>query len=98
MIKNILKIIMAVKDTIKTRKFRPSADEIQAGAQPMVAIEIIEALKAYKKQNPAKYEAKKEALFKRYGLTLDVEPQLEEVPDEADLELEELTKKAKKTK
>jgi sulfite reductase beta subunit-like hemoprotein len=30
--------------------------------------EVIKALAAYKKQNPAKYEAKKEALFKKYGI------------------------------
>ena len=32
--------------------------------------EVIDALLAYKRQNPAKFEAKKEALFARYGIEL----------------------------
>ena len=60
-------------------------------------IAVLEALKAYKKQNPAKYEQKKAALFKQYGLDLTDEPA--ELQDEADKELEELAEKvaAKKT-
>ena len=57
----------------------------------------LEAIAAYKKQNPVKYEAKKEALFARYGLNVEDEPQ--EIPDESDLELEAIKKKVtKKTK
>jgi len=84
---------------IKVRKFVPTPEETkQTGDVPMATIEIIEALKNYKKQNPAKYEAKKAALFKKYGLDVADEPMLEEVPDESDIELEKLTKKAKKAK
>jgi len=54
----------------------------------------LEAIAAYKKQNPIKYEAKKEALFARYGLTVEEEPQ--EIPDESDLELEAIKKKVTK--
>lgn len=90
------------KNTIAQRKFKPLPEEEVQGAVPMAPVEIIEALKAYKQQNPAKYEAKKEALFARYGLTVAVEPQLEEVPDANDLELEALkeveVKKNKKAK
>ena len=50
---------------------------------------------AYKAQNPTKYEQKKEALFARYGLSLDEEVVVE--PDENDKELVAL-KKALKTK
>ena len=56
--------------------------------------EALEAIAAYKKQNPVKYEAKKEALFARYGLTLEEEPQ--EIPDTNDLELEAMKKKVTK--
>ena len=54
----------------------------------------LEAIAAYKKQNPVKYEAKKEALFARYGLALEEEVQ--EIPDENDLELEAIKKKVTK--
>ena len=56
--------------------------------------EALEAIAAYKKQNPVKYEQKKEALFARYGLTLEEEPQ--EIPDESDVELEVIKKKVTK--
>lgn len=57
-------------------------------------VEVLEALAAYKKQNPAKYEAKKAALFAKYGLN---ESDLTlEIQDESDKQLEELKKKAKK--
>ena len=52
--------------------------------------EALEFIAAYKKQNPVKYEAKKEALFARYGLTLEEEPQ--EIPDSNDLELAAIKK------
>jgi hypothetical protein len=62
--------------------------------------EALEAIAAYKKQNPVKYEAKKEALFARYGLNLvEDETKVEETPDENDIELAKIkakvTKKAK---
>ena len=57
-------------------------------------VAALEAIKAYKKQNPLKYEAKKAALFKKYGLTPDAE--VEEKPDENDIELAAITKTVKK--
>ena len=52
----------------------------------------LEAIAAYKAQNPVKYEQKKEALFARYGL--DSVKDSVEVPDDAnDIELKELKKK-----
>ncbi len=82
---------------IALRKFKPTAEEIKlTGIPEMTNVEIIEQLAAYKAQNPAKYEAKKAALFARYGLTLEEEKVQE--PDENDKELEALKVKAKKTK
>lgn len=51
----------------------------------------IAALTAYKAKNPVKYEAKKDALFERYGLakstkiTVDVDKDLEAAKEEVDL-------------
>ena len=57
----------------------------------------LEALAAYKAQNPVKYEQKKEALFKRYGL--DVKKDVVEVSeDDNDKELKELKETITKTK
>jgi hypothetical protein len=56
--------------------------------------EALEAIASYKKQNPVKYEMKKVALFARYGLTPDEEPQ--EIPDSNDLELAVIKKKVTK--
>lgn len=45
------------------------------------ADEVIKALAAYKKQNPAKYEVKKAALFAKYGIETiseEVEKSVEE--------------------
>lgn len=56
--------------------------------------EALEAIAAYKKQNPVKYEQKKAALFTRYGLTPDEEPQ--PIKDGNDLELEVIKKKVTK--
>lgn len=53
----------------------------------------IDALMAYKKQNPAKFEAKKVALYAKYGLSEDTEI---ETKDSSDIELEKA--KAKVTK
>lgn len=67
-------------------------------------LEIIQALKAYKKQNPAKYALKKDSLFKRYGITKEAQEDVEQViEDELDKELDEVeaievTGKGKKKK
>ena len=81
---------------IEHKKFAPLPNEVREGAVPMTKLEVIEALAAYKLQNPTKYEAKKAALFARYGLEQDavVEPE----PDANDLELEALKTKEKKAK
>ena len=59
----------------------------------------LEAIAAYKAQNPVKYEHKKAALFAKYGLDV-VKDSVDEVEDDNDIELKELkkkvTKKAKK--
>lgn len=55
-------------------------------------VAVLTALENYKKQNPAKYEAKKAELFKRYGI--ESEPVIEE--DANDIELKTLKAKAKK--
>lgn len=53
------------------------------------AIEIINALKAYKAQNPKKYAQKKEALFARYGIADAIREEMEVIlKDENDEELE----------
>jgi len=78
------------------KKFVPNGEDIQQGAVPMDKVEILEALAKYKAQNPVKYEAKKEALFARYNLK--EEDVVTQEPDANDIELEELTKKAKAKK
>lgn len=57
----------------------------------------LEAIAAYKKQNPVKYEQKKAALFATYGLDM-IEDSVEEIPDENDKELEALKKKVTRAK
>ena len=57
----------------------------------------LEAITAYKAQNPVKYEQKKEALFARYGLD-SVKDIVEPVEDENDKELEAIKKKVTKAK
>jgi hypothetical protein len=75
-------------------KFAPSKQEIDQGAVPMDKMTILKYLTVYKEQNPTKYEAKKEALFARYGLNEDeVKPK---EPDANDLELAEMAKKLTK--
>jgi len=79
-----MKILQTLKDKFMARiEYTPIPKDDQAAA--------LEAIAAYKKQNPVKYEQKKEALFARYGLTLEDEPQ--EIPDSNDLELEAMKKK-----
>lgn len=57
----------------------------------------LEAIAAYKKQNPVKYEQKKEALFARFGLNV-AEDSVDEVLDDNDLELEAIKTKVTKAK
>lgn len=93
MIKKLIKTFMA---KIDARRFVPTPEEKGQGAQPMNKLEIVEALARYKAQNPAKYEAKKAALFARYGL--DAEDEVVTEPDANDVELEALKTKVKKAK
>ena len=74
------------------KKFKAEKADLEAGVGQMTNDEIINALIAYKKQNPVKFEAKKEALYKMYGL--NEIPQ--EVEDEVVKELEEKKKNTKK--
>ncbi len=79
---------------LQTKRFVPTAEEANAGVQPMTKEEIVAALEAYKKQNPKKYEMKKEALFKMYGLVEDAVKEPE--PDASDIELQAIKKKVSK--
>lgn len=76
----------------ENKRFVPTPEEAAQGKSPMEKSEIIKAIAAYKLQNPAKYELKKEALFKKYGI--EVEP-VEEIDQEI-VNLEKAAKKAKK--
>lgn len=93
-----MKIIKDLIGRIKTmgtmhmKKFKATQADIDAGVGQMDQTEIINALIAYKKQNPVKFEVKKEALYKMYGL--NEIPQ--EVEDEVVKELEEKKKSVKK--
>lgn len=55
--------------------------------------EAIEALMNYKKQNPVKFEQKKEALFAKYGI--EDTSALDPVVDETDKTLEKAKNKTK---
>jgi hypothetical protein len=57
----------------------------------------LEAIAAYKKQNPVKYELKKAALFARYGLDV-IEDSADVVPDANDVELAKIKAKVTKAK
>lgn len=92
---NLIKTIMS---KLAVKRFVPEAEDAERGALPLEQVEILEALKRYKAQNPTKYERKKEALFKRYGFSVEDSVKLEKVLDESDIELEALTKKVAKTK
>ncbi len=76
---------------LKFKKFRPSPEEVLQGATPMSQVEILDTLAKYKVQNPVKYEAKKAALFAKYGLT--PEDVIEPEPDANDIELAEMKAK-----
>lgn len=91
-----MKLIKTIMAKLAMKKFVPNGEDIQQGAVPMDKVEILEALAKYKAQNPIKYEAKKEALFAKYGLSPD--EIVEQEPDANDIELAELTKKAKAKK
>ncbi len=59
----------------------------------------LEAIAAYKKQNPVKYELKKKALFARYGLNVvEDSASVEPVLDANDIELEAIKEKVTKAK
>jgi len=58
--------------------------------------EVINFLMNYKKQNPAKFELKKSALYKQFNIPLEDEAKLEPVKDATDIQLEALKAKAKK--
>jgi len=59
--------------------------------------QALEAIAAYKVQNPVKYEMKKEALFAKYGLDA-VKDSVDAVEDDNDKELKALKKAVTKTK
>lgn len=97
----IIKLIKLFMAKIDSKKFVPTPAEVQLGAQPMSKLEIVKSLAAYKLQNPTKYEAKKAALFARYGL--DASDEAKDIePDASDIELkkveENLTKEVKAKK
>lgn len=63
--------------------------------------EIINALKAYKAQNPKKFAQKKDALFARYGIADAIKEEMEvilkdETDEELDLAEKIVTKKVSK--
>jgi len=90
---NLIKTIMA---KLVTKRFVPTPEEAGQGEQPMSKIEVLESIMRYKKQNPAKYLLKKEALFARYGLDINDEPV--ELKDAEDEELEAIKKRVTKAK
>lgn len=90
----MIKLINKFMAKLKAKRFVPTQEEMEQGEQPMDKTEILEALIAYKKQNPVKYAAKKAALFKKYGLNLDDEPV--ELQDEEEQELEAIKEKVAK--
>ena len=90
---NLIKTIMA---KLVTKRFVPTPEEAGQGEQPMSKIEVLESLMRYKKQNPAKWLTKKEALLARYGFTLEDEPV--ELKDAEDEELEAIKKRVTKSK
>jgi hypothetical protein len=83
MIKNLINKLMA------RLQHMPIPTEDKAAA--------LEAIAAYKAQNPVKYEMKKKALFAKYGLDA-VEDSVDVVEDDNDKELKELKKKVTKAK
>ena len=85
-----MNILKTIKQFIMARiEHKPIPKDDKAAA--------LEAIAAYKKQNPVKYEQKKAALFARYGLDV-VEDSVEEVPDANDIELAAIKAKVTKAK
>ena len=86
-----MNILKAIKNKLMPRRIEhvPIPKDDKAAA--------LEAIAAYKAQNPVKYEQKKEALFKRYGLDA-VEDSVDPVEDDNDKELKALKKKVTKAK
>jgi hypothetical protein len=85
-----MKLLHTIKNKIMARLvYAPIPTDDKAAA--------LEAIAAYKKQNPVKYEMKKAALFARYGLDT-VEDSVDETPDENDIELEAMKQKVTKAK
>jgi hypothetical protein len=85
-----MKLLQTIKNKIMARLvYEPIPKDDKAAA--------LEAIAAYKKQNPVKYEMKKAALFARYGLD-SVEDSVDETPDDNDIELEAMKKKVTKAK
>ena len=80
----LIKRLLGLQKTMASSEMEPINKEDKS--------EVLAALAAYKRQNPAKYEVKKEALFKKYGI--EVEP-VEEIDAEI-VKLEVAAKKAKK--
>ncbi len=77
---------------IHVKRFEATEANLANGEPQMSREEIINSIIAYKKQNPVKFAAKKEALFAKYGLN-DI-PQ--EVEDDVVKELEAKKKSTKK--
>ena len=92
----MIKQIKTIMAKLVTKRFVPTPEEAGQGEQAMSKIEVLESLMRYKKQNPAKWQAKKASLFARYGLNLEDEPV--ELKDADDEELEAIKKRVTKSK
>lgn len=90
-----MKLIQNIMAKIAMKRAKATPEGRQQGETDMTREEIISMLADYKKQNPKKYEAKKEVLFARYNLKVEDEAP-EPEPDENDKELEALKAKSKK--
>lgn len=90
----MIKLINNIMAKINKRRFVPTPEEAALGHQAMSQAEVVTYLMAYKAQNPKKYAAKKEALFAKYGLDAQDEP--EELVDEEAVELEAIAEKVAK--
>lgn len=70
MIKLIKRLFQPKEDmaTQNMKKFVATQGDLEAGVGQLSHEEKINAIIAYKKQNPAKFEAKKDELYRKYGL------------------------------
>lgn len=84
-----MKLLKVIKKYMARIEHKPIPKDDKAAA--------LEAIAAYKIQNPVKYEQKKVALFKMYGLDMELDS-VEKTEDANDVELKELKKKVTKTK